>query len=271
MDYEMIVYGKDYRDDLIKLLSEKGIQNLFIVNNLRKHQLGKDIHIYRTGDVYIMNWMDTSIVMALLGSDYPIDSVLEILSTQHYSAINGPKEALSPLESALSASFGINYKEMMKTDKKSFRPKTPRNECLRELFSPEDWEDLYDLYLRTPEYSDDYDDDDKEEWALSKAEEEYPTTGVGLYQKGRIVSGAYLAAATSESAMVVGVATDPDWRSGGLATSVVSELTDIALFENNINEVALWYSNDLSKHIYMKLGYQRECDYAFFKRKGQKK
>lgn len=271
MDSEMIEYRKDDKDKLIGLLSEKGIQNLFIVNNLHKNEIGKEIHVYRTGDVYIMNWMDSSIVMSLCGTDYPVGSVLEILAAQHYSAINGPKEALAPLESALSDSFDINYKEMLKADKSLFRPKSPRNQCLRELFSPEDWEDLYDLYMRTPEYSDDYDAEDKEEWALSKAEEEYPTTGVGLYQKGRIISGAYLAAATKESAMIVGVATDPDWRSGGLATSVVSELTDIALSENNIREVALWYSNDASKHIYMKLGFQRVCDYAFFKRKGQKR
>ena len=67
--------------------------------------------------------------------------------------------------------------------------------------------------------------------------------------------------------MVVGVGTDPEYENKGFGTSVVSELVDIALNENNIDYLGLWYSDEKAKHLYQKIGFTSIGEYAYFKRK----
>lgn len=253
------------KGELLKLFSSTGVRNLFFINNLKNYRIGEEIEIFKAGDVYIMNWKKTSLVIVKQGDDYPEEEIKAFLKTMTFRVVNGESEVLKPIEECFRDKFEIKYKELMYLTKGNFRKVEKRNENLQELFSPDDWELLYDLYTRCPEYKDIKDEEAKEEWALDKAEEEYPATGVILKSKNKAVAGAYLAGATKEMAMVVGVAVEPDWRGGGLGTAAASELCDIALNENNIKTLALNYSNEISKHIYEKLGFKRECDYAFFK------
>ncbi len=253
------------RKELLRLFSSGGVRNLFFINNLNNYTIGQEIEVYRIGDIYIMNWRCTSLVIVKGGDNYPVDEIKAFLKTIFFRVVNGESSVLKPLEDFFKDRFEIKYKELMYLTKANFNKVENRNHNLQELFSPDDWELLYDLYTRCPEYNDIEYDEDKEAWSLAKAEEEYPSTGVILKSKNQAVAGAYLAGATKEMAMIVGVAVEPDWRGGGLGTAVVSELCDIALNENNIKTLALNYSNDISKHIYEKLGFKRECDYAFFK------
>lgn len=253
------------KEKLLSIFSSTGVRNLFFINNLKNYKIGLQIEVYKVGDVYLMNWKGISLVIVKDGDDYPEKEIRELLKTIRFSVVNGEKELLEPIEDYFKDNYEIKYKELLYLTKENFKKKENRSENLRELFSPEDWEMLYDLYTRCPEYEDIEDEEDREDWALEKAEEEYPSTGVILRNKNKAVAGAYLSGVTKEMAMVVGVAVEPDWRGGGLGTEVCSELCDIALNENNIKTLALTYSNDISKHIYEKLGFKRECDYAFFK------
>ncbi len=256
---------EENKDELLRLFESTGVRNLFFINNLKNFTIGDEIEVYKSGDVYIMNWKKTSLVMVKNGDDYPANEIKAFLKTISFRVVNGESEVLKPIEDFFRDKFEIKYRELMYLAKDSFRKIEKRNENLQELFSPDDWELLYDLYTRCPEYKDIENEEAKEDWAFEKAEEEYPAAGVILKSKKSAVAGAYLAGATKEMAMIVGVAVDPDWRGGGLGTAAVSELCDIALNENNIKTLALNYSNDISKHIYEKLGFKRECDYAFFK------
>ena len=44
----------------------------------------------------------------------------------------------------------------------------------------------------------------------------------------------------------------------------VSELVDIALNENNIGYLCLWYSTPDARRVYEKLGFKEVGDYAYF-------
>lgn len=241
-------------------------RNLFFINDLSLYTIGREINVYMVDKAYVLNWMDTSILI-FAPNGYDKNEMIEFLSGQNFKGINGAAEYLEPIEEYFKSSFDISHRELLCVDKASFKKKCPRDTRLRELFSPEDYEDLFKLYTKIPQFKNSYQEDDINQWALEKAEEEYPHTGVALYLGSRVVSGAYLSGATKNSAMVVSVATDPDYENMGFATSVVSELVDIALFENNIGYLCLWYSDEKALHIYQKLGFKPIGKYSYISRK----
>lgn len=254
--------------DLPALIEElkKDRRNLFFLNNLDIYKLGKEINVYKIGDAFTLNWMDASILI-FAPNGYDKKEMLEFLSTQKFNGINGAREYLEPIEKELEGDFSIQYRDFMMVDKTTYKKLPSRDTRLRELFSPDDYEALFDLYMKVPSCMGNLHAEDREEWALDKAELEYPMTGVGLFSGDKIISGAYLGAATKTSAMVVGVSTDPDEENKGYATSVMSELTDIALNENNIGYLCLWYSEEKARHIYEKIGFKPIGKYAYFSRK----
>ena len=84
---------------------------------------------------------------------------------------------------------------------------------------------------------------------------EYPRAGCGYWKDGTLIAGAYLSSATKESAMVVGVLVDKDYRGQGIGTAVSQEITDIALFDHRINRLFLCPSSKKAQDIYGRLGY----------------
>ena len=261
---------------MIKELSEKDIpslltslekekyRNLFFINNLKTLTLNKEYKIYSISNAYALNFMDSSILIWSEG-EYDKDEMIKFLDGQKFNGINGPEEALLPImDEFKNRGFKTDLRKMLMCDKSSFKKVSPRDEKLRYLMAPEEFEDLYDLYMRCPEYKDGLENTDREDFGMDMAEKEYPFAAAGLYHKNRMVSGGYLSAYTKESAMVVSVATDPDFRGIGCATKTVSELVDIALNENNIGYLCLWYSTPDAKRVYEKLGFKEVGAYAYF-------
>ena len=250
---------------LIKVLEEDR-RNIFFLNALEKGNLGSYLKVYKIDEAYILHGMCAFVCIYAQG-EYDKARLIKFLSSLPFSYLYELEEQIKDLEDYLSKDFNVEKRAMMSVDKSSFIRLAERDTRLRELFAPEDYEDLYDMYTHNSEFEHDYPIENKEEWALEKAELEYPHTGVGLYYKNRIISGAYLLGANKTRAAIVGVATDDDYVGCGFATSVVSELVDIALYENNINYLCLWYNNEKAHHIYSKLGFMPVGNYIFAKRK----
>lgn len=251
---------------LLSSLSKDRYRNLFFINNLKTLTMGKEYKAYKVGDAYLMNFMDSSILIWSEG-DYDSALVSQFLESQKFMGINGPAECLIPVMDYIKGKgFTADIRKMLYVDKQLFKKVSPRDEKLKYLMAPEDFEDLYDLYYRCPEYKDGVEDKDREEFGLDMAEKEYPFAAAGYYVGRIMVSGAYLSAYTRESAMVVSVATDPDYRNMGYATKTVSELVDIALNENNIGYLCLWYSTPDARRVYDKLGFKEIGSYAYFHR-----
>lgn len=72
--------------------------------------------------------------------------------------------------------------------------------------------------------------------------------------KGVIVSSAETGAENKDSAMVLGVCSDPDYRGKGYATAVVSKLCDALLSEGK--SLCLFYDNPKAGKIYKDLGFK---------------
>lgn len=248
---------------ILESLEKEKYRNLFFINNLKSLTLGKEYRIYSVDKAYVMNFMDLAILI-WAEDGYDKDEMLTFLESQKFKGINGPEESLLPImEEFQKKGFSTDLRKMLMCDKTLFRKVSPRDENLKYLLSPDDFEDLYSLYKRCPEYADGI-DMDAEDYGVDMAEREYPFAAAGLYDGKKLISGGYLSAYTKESAMIVSVATDPEYRNRGCATKAVSELVDIALNENNIGYLCLWYSTEDARRVYDKLGFIEVGRYAYF-------
>lgn len=239
--------------------------NLFFLNNHELFVYGKDYTVYQTKGLLIMCSKHGSMVLFSYG-EYDTEEVSIFINDKKPIAINGPKNALSPLEGKLQGEWKISYPSMMAVTRECFKKCRSRSDNLSLLLTFEDFYEVAELYSKDEEFKDGFETEEKrEEWAYDKEEGmEYPHAACGYRVKKRLVGVAYLASATKESAMVVGVLVDKDWRGGGIGTEVIQEITDIGLNDHLIKRLCLFPSGEVSKHIYSKLGYKEVGEYAFF-------
>lgn len=74
-------------------------------------------------------------------------------------------------------------------------------------------------------------------------------------QDGKVIATASTSAENSQSAMIVGVATHPDYRRQGLARRLVAQLCNDLLAEGK--SLCLFYDNPKAAEIYEDLGFRR--------------
>ncbi|WP_320128411.1 GNAT family N-acetyltransferase [uncultured Sphaerochaeta sp.] len=79
--------------------------------------------------------------------------------------------------------------------------------------------------------------------------------GFGLYDQEKLISVAYTTAKTQSGAMVVGVATLPEYRKKGLATQMVQKLCKES-FSSGLSFLCLFYDNPIAGQIYRKIGFK---------------
>ena len=134
---------------------------------------------------------------------------------------------------------------------------TERSDNLSFLLTYEDFLSLAQLYSRNEEFREGFETEERQEdWAeIMEEEMEYPRAACGYWKDGTLIAGAYLSSATKESAMVVGVLVDKDYRGQGIGTAVSQEITDIALFDHRIDRLFLCPSSQKAQNIYERLGY----------------
>lgn len=83
----------------------------------------------------------------------------------------------------------------------------------------------------------------------------------GAFSGGKLVSTAAITAPSSVSAMVVSVATNPEYRGRGLATAVVSALCEDC-FSRGKKFLCLFYDNPAAARIYKRIGFKDVGGYA---------
>lgn len=248
-------------------LEEEKYFNLFFINNIESLKNGIDYVVYGDGNVFIMHHKEFN-VLVYAKADYDGEQVYEFLNTLKFHAINSAEKYLKPLLPYLEKDFKGNTTELMYVDRNTFKKVSPRSNNLRLLLAPEDFEKLGHLYQTSEDFGERLKtEEDVEDWAWEMAEKEYPFAASGYFVKKRLVAGAYLSAYTKKSAMVVGVYVHPDFENVGIGTALVSELTDLALNENLIEYLCLFYSTPKAKHVYEKLGYETKGKYTLMKRK----
>lgn len=87
---------------------------------------------------------------------------------------------------------------------------------------------------------------------------------VGGFLDGRMVSIASTSAENSESAMIVGVATLPEYRGKGCASAVVKALCRDC-FERGKKYLCLFYDNPVAGRIYNRIGFKELGEYGMLR------
>jgi predicted GNAT family acetyltransferase len=113
---------------------------------------------------------------------------------------------------------------------------------------------IIDLHMRVDEFKTSY--IGKEEKAVRERRFalEHGEISYGLLSGGKLVSTATATAKNSQSAMVIGVCTDPDERGKGYASAVVSKLCGDCL-NNGLKFMCLFYDNPAAGRIYRRIGF----------------
>ena len=258
-------------EKFIPLLEKNPSLNLFFLNNIKLLKFGTDYKVFHTPGLLMMDSKFLNIVLFKY-DEYDKYEVASFIEEKKPISINGPKEALSPLEGILQGNWDISYPPMMSVTREDFTKCVYRSDNLSFLLTYEDFLETAELYSKDEAFSSGFETlEKKENWAMNMEEEmEYPHAACGYRIKRRLIGAAYLAAATKESAMVVGVLVDKDWRGGGIGTQLVQEITDIGLCDHLIKTLCLFPSDERAKHIYSKIGYKEVGEYAFFKNKDLK-
>jgi len=124
---------------------------------------------------------------------------------------------------------------------------------IKVLTTKEDCEKLYDFLSKIEEFA--ISRRDKEDFVDGKLKS--ISMGITLFieQENRIIASVAATAETSRSAMVVGVATDKDYRKKGLASRLMLALMDYYIHEKK-KELCLFYDNPEAGKIYLRLGFE---------------
>ncbi|MDE6638957.1 MAG: GNAT family N-acetyltransferase [Acetatifactor sp.] len=130
----------------------------------------------------------------------------------------------------------------------------------------EDVAEVIDLLSDIQEFSRTYKKDEREEQIRRMAEEmtRGSKTVMGGFLDGRLIATASTSAENSKSAMVVGVATDIDFRGKGYASAVVSALCRDC-FERGKKYLCLFYDNPVAGRIYNRIGFRELGQYGMLR------
>ena len=240
----------------IPLLEERREENLLFLNNLKIYEHKKDYKVFLISSLLAMVYRKKALILFQEG---PFDSreLSAFIDKNGINAITGAKATLERLEEAGKDEWEFHTFPIMEVTKESFRKVTDRSDNLSFLLTYEDFLSLAQLYSRNEEFREGFETEERQEdWAeIMEEEMEYPRAGCGYWKDGTLIAGAYLSSATKESAMVVGVLVDKDYRGQGIGTEISQEITDIALFDHRINRLFLCPSNQKAQNIYGRLGY----------------
>ncbi len=239
----------------IERLSGSSSCNAFFLNDLQDVLGHDDGDVLETDGLYIIRYPFTAVVERKDEKD-PGKEDAEEMQRMGCNVFSAPSSVLSPILPFLDG-YREEERKMMTITPFSFR-RAERDERVRVLRTARDFLSLFRLYRATDGMNETFSEDEDGHNLDSFLSRSFPFTSVALFERGKAVSGAYIGNHQRRNATVSGVATHPDFRKRGFASSVVSELVDIAFSENMMPMLSLWYNNEEAGRIYRKLGFRDE-------------
>lgn len=203
-------------------------------------------------DFLILQYFDSYILYSQ-NSAYDAAAAAAFLQRRKVQGISGKKELLDRLIPYFPGkSCKLTYMSRCNAVAPAFAEQAPAEITVREL-DLDDLDQALDLLRGIEEFSDSYHGEDREREELAQC---WKCGGMmmGAFKEGRLVSTAQTTAASSRSAMVVGVATRPDDRGHGYASAVVAELCRRS-FAQGREFLCLFYDNPAAGRIYHRIGF----------------
>ncbi len=263
------------RSRLVEYISHEPEMNLFISGDIEQFGLADPVSVYafvRPDDLW------DSIVLCFYGNFvvyshnplYDAEAVADFISsaapTGVVGSINGKLEILGPL-AGYFRDLDLrpqNMARILKVDHDAVVDLDTSYELRR--LTPDDYDELFALLATMDEYRGLYEDAASIEMAKvqREANEKKGCRTYGIFFEGELVSTASTSAASSDSAMIIGVGTREDMRREGLATAVVAHLCD-ECFDAGMRFVCLFYGSPEAGRMYERIGFRRLGTYAMLR------
>ena len=268
MTYVCAESDKERIFDYISLEPE---MNQFFFGDIESFGLGGDpVSIYAFGktrdkwDCLLMSYFDNYVFYARSGPDgFDPSEAAAFLGSRKVDCISGKLELvkmLAPFFPSLSVQ-PTRLSRCRAVDGSVVRPLLS-SDTLRRL-GPDDVDELIMLLRRISEFAKSCNDPLKmrKDKLLNL---EHGGVIWGAFSDGKLVSTAAITAPSSVSAMVVSVATLPEYRGRGLATAVVAALCEDC-FAAGKKFLCLFYDNPSAARIYKRIGFEDVGGYAMLR------
>ena len=251
------------REAIMNYISDEPEFNLFMIGDIENFGIDSEhvelfAHPSDSGfDSMLLRYRD-SFVLYSKSDTYDSADVAAYLKKQNVQFINGKASVLERI---------VPYFPEMNV-KRSYLSKLQRveNACMIQsrytvrALTPDDAETIVGLFLLIDEFRDSYYGREKEQTENIKVNFETAGKGYGAFDGDRLVGVVSIAASNSMSAMVIGVATHPDYRKQGIASALVAALCTDCI-ESGMQFLCLFYDNPEAGSIYRKIGFREMGGY----------
>ncbi|MDO4323555.1 MAG: GNAT family N-acetyltransferase [Lachnospiraceae bacterium] len=262
------------RERLLAYVSKEPEMNLFFIGDLENYGLESDtvsVYVLPDGDewdVVLLRYFDFYLIYSQR-EQFQAQAVAEFLRGRMVECISGKTGLLRQMQ-PFYPQFSLQETYMCRCGVENLGKNTldAGNAVEKEggrlcRLTLEDVPGLLELYGQIEEFAQAYKNVEKARERLL-ADMANGEILVGVLEEGRLVSAASTSASNSLSAMVVGVATLPEFRGRGYASRVVQELCREAFLDGK-RFLCLFYDNPSAGRIYHRIGFREIGSYSMMR------
>lgn len=265
----MRVLQENDREKLIEYVKREPEMNLFLIGDLENYGINSEtvnfyLHEERDRwDFVILRFYQFFILYSPY-EDYNAEEAIRFLKTQETDCISGKTVLLRKIAPAYPE-LEIQSTFMSRCNQAEQVWTAPKELTIRQL-KAEDAPEAIALLCTIEEFEKTYENQSTEE-NIARMCDEMEQGGkivMGGYADGKLVAIAETSAENSQSAMIVGVATDISQRGKGYASAVVSELCRNC-FVRGKEFLCLFYDNPTAGRIYNRIGFRELGEYGMMR------
>ncbi len=265
----MRILQEEDREEILCYVKREPEMNLFLIGDLENFGVNNEtvnfyLHEERDRWDFLILRFHQFFILYSQYEDYNVEEAVRFLKGQAPDCISGKTVLLEKLAPAFPQ-WKLDSTYMSRCNSQGDDAPLPEGLEIRRL-EKQDVAEAVDLLSDIEEFSKTYKKTEREE-QIRRMEEEMALgskAAVGGFLKGRMVSTASTSAENSESAMIVGVATDKDFRGKGYASAVVSALCRDC-FGRGKKYLCLFYDNPVAGRIYNRIGFQELGEYGMLR------
>lgn len=262
------------REEILKYVRKEPEMNLFLIGDLENYGVESEtVNFYlheekERWDFLILRFHQFYILYSQY-VDYNAEEAIRFLKQQENpDCISGKTTLLERIAPAFPQwkidSTYMSRCDAVESDAENVWKGTD-NLVIR-LLEKADVPEAIKLLSNISEFAKTYKKDETKEQARRMAEEmeKGSKAAVGGFLDGRMISVASTSAENSESAMIVGVATIPEYRGKGYASAVVRALCRDC-FMRGKRYLCLFYDNPVAGRIYNRIGFKEMGEYGMLR------
>ncbi len=241
---------------VLKYISSEPEMNLFIEGDIQAYGLESEVAtLYAFGQDwdclllrYYSNYMITS-----NKESFDTKPVAEYLKDKNIQCISAKETLLEQMTSYYPA-LTLQGTYMCRLQKKDFKAVKAEGISPKQL-DASNAQDIIDLYKQIEEFAKPYIEREEEKLKQTKDNYEKGLQGYGIFDDSKLICTGYTTAQTTTGAMIVGVATHPDYRKKGYASLLMRHLCG-ECFNTGLSFLCLFYDNPSAGAIYHSLGFE---------------